>query len=454
MDLPMSSEIAIKLENLSKCYQIYNTPRDRLKQFILPRAQGMLGIKPRKYHREFWALKNVSFEVNKGETVGIIGRNGSGKSTLLQMICGTLSPTSGSIATRGRIAALLELGSGFNPEFTGRENVFINASLLGLAQEEIEARFDEIAAFAEIGDFITQATRTYSSGMMLRLAFAVQTLVDPNILIVDEALAVGDERFQRKCFARLEELKNGGASILFVSHSASQIVEFCDRVVLLDQGECLLQAEPAEAVRLYQRMIYASAEQRVTIRDSLKAGGASVAPSPPRDEVIHAVTPEDASMNEFDPSLTPTSTQRYPENGARIEAFEIRDSDGKVVNVLTGGMRYSILMRGEFLSMLEQLHFGIHVRSISGAVISGQRFPEQGVALELVENGKKFEVCFHFNLSLLPGAYFVGGGVWARGADCAHRVLDALMFRVLPKGKQFAFGYCDLSSGDACVTIK
>jgi len=450
----MSSEIAIKVENLNKCYQIYDQPRDRLKQFLLPRMQQWIGMSPRHYYRESWALQDVSFDVKKGETVGIVGRNGSGKSTLLQMICGTLSPTSGSIVTHGRIAALLELGSGFNAEFTGRENVFMNATLLGLAQNEIEARFDEIAAFSEIGDYITQATRTYSSGMMLRLAFAVQTLVDPNILIVDEALAVGDERFQRKCFARLEELKNRGVSILLVSHSATQIVEFCDRVILLEQGKCLLQAEPTKAMSLYQRMMYASSEQRATILDSLKAGKASVARSPSHGEVIHTAIPKDASISEFNPSLLPTSTQRYPENGARIEAFEIRDSDGKIVNVLTSGMRYSILMRGEFLSMLEQVHFGIHIKSISGVKISGQRFPEEGSTLELVENGKKFEAYFHFNLLLLPGSYFVGGGVWARGTDCAHRVLDALMFRVLPKERQFAFGYCDLSSGDASVAFQ
>ena len=450
----MSDNIAIKVDALSKCYQIYDNPRDRLKQFVLPKLQGLFGSSPKKHYQEFWALKDVSFEVKKGETVGIIGRNGSGKSTLLQMICGTLCPTSGKITTYGRIAALLELGSGFNPEFTGRENVFMNASLLGLTEAEIEARFDEIAAFAEIGDFITQATKTYSSGMMLRLAFAVQTVVAPNILIVDEALAVGDERFQRKCFARLEELKNGGASILFVSHSASQIVEFCDRVVLLDQGECLLQAEPMEAVRLYQRIMYASAEQRVILLDSLKAGETSVACSPPHGDVIRSVIAEDVSSNEFDDSLIPTSTQLYPENGARIDNFEIRDSDGKVVNVLMGGMCYSILMRGEFLSMLDQVHFGIHIRSISGAVISGQRFPEEGVTIELVEAGKKFEIFFHFNLSLIPGSYFIGGGIWTGGSDCAHRVLDGIMFRILPKSKKFAFGYCDLSSKDAIILIK
>src|SRR6478672_3840406 len=232
----MSSDIAIKVEHLSKCYQIYSQPRERLKQFILPALQGMIGQQPKQYFRDFWALQDVSFEVRKGETVGIIGRNGSGKSTLLQLICGTLNPTSGSLQAHGRIAALLELGSGFNPEFTGRENVYLNGSLLGLSSAEIDVKFDDIAAFADIGEFIERPVKTYSSGMVVRLAFAVQAMVDPDILIVDEALSVGDEKFQRKCFARLEELKSRGTSILFVSHSGSQIVELCERALLLEHG--------------------------------------------------------------------------------------------------------------------------------------------------------------------------------------------------------------------------
>lgn len=195
----MSFEIAIKVENLSKCYQIYEQPHDRLKQSLLPRIQRAIGFQPRQYYREFWSLKGVSFEVKKGETVGVIGRNGGGKSTLLQIICGTLSPTAGKIACYGRIAALLELGSGFNPEFTGRENVYLNASVLGLTKEEIDARFDDIVEFADINDFIEQPVKNYSSGMMVRLAFAVAIHVDADILVVDEALSVGDVYFVQKC---------------------------------------------------------------------------------------------------------------------------------------------------------------------------------------------------------------------------------------------------------------
>src|SRR5687768_13960790 len=190
-----SSSFAIRVQNVSKCYQIYDAPRDRLKQFVAPRLQRLLGKTPKHYFREFWALKDVSFEIKKGQTVGIIGRNGSGKSTLLQIICGTLSPTNGLIETNGRIAALLELGSGFNPEFTGRENVYMNAAVLGLTKEEIEARYDDILAFADIGEFIDQPVKQYSSGMYVRLAFAVIANVNANVLVIDEALAVGDVFF-------------------------------------------------------------------------------------------------------------------------------------------------------------------------------------------------------------------------------------------------------------------
>ncbi|MCW2278996.1 ABC transporter ATP-binding protein [Heliophilum fasciatum] len=246
-----SDDIAIRVNNLSKCYHIYERPQDRLKQSLYPRFQQLMGRQPSTYFREFWALRDVSFEIKKGETVGIIGRNGSGKSTLLQIICGTLTPTGGTVDTRGRIAALLELGSGFNPEFTGRENVYMNGSILGLSREEMDARFDDIAAFADIGEFIDQPVKTYSSGMYVRLAFAVAVAVEPQIMVVDEALSVGDIRFQNKCLRRLDEIKASGCSILFVSHSSTMIESFCDSVVWLEQGEIRDSGRPNEVVRRY-----------------------------------------------------------------------------------------------------------------------------------------------------------------------------------------------------------
>lgn len=246
-----SNEPAIDVRNVSKCYQIYGKPSDRLKQALYPRVQRVVGAQAGKYFREFWALRDVSFSIRPGEAVGIIGRNGSGKSTLLQLICGTLAPTAGEIETNGRIAALLELGSGFNPEFSGRENIFMNGAVLGLSEAEISARYDRIVEFSEIGDFIDQPVKTYSSGMFMRLAFAVQAHIDASIVIIDEALTVGDVFFRQKCYARLDKLREAGAAILLVSHSMPDIEQYCERAVLLDHGVMRFVGSSAEAAKHY-----------------------------------------------------------------------------------------------------------------------------------------------------------------------------------------------------------
>ena len=231
-----SDEISIHVEDLGKCYSIFAKPQDRLKQALFARGANFLGREVKTYSQDFWALSGVSFDVKKGETVGIVGRNGSGKSTLLQMICGTVTPTTGTVNTHGRVAALLELGAGFNPEFTGRENVYLNASLLGLTHEQIDSRFDQIAGFADIGDFIESPVRKYSSGMFARLAFSVAVHTDPEILIVDEILAVGDAAFQRRCLKKFYDIRDAGCSILFVSHDQYQVKSICNRALYLSQG--------------------------------------------------------------------------------------------------------------------------------------------------------------------------------------------------------------------------
>jgi len=268
----MSSDFAIKVENLSKCYQIYDKPRDRLLQGIMPRLQRLTGKEIKKYCTEFWALKNVSFEVKKGETVGIIGKNGSGKSTLLQMICGTLTPTSGSVQSNGRVAALLELGAGFNPEFTGRENVYMNASILGLTKLETDARIDKIASFADIGGFIDQPVKTYSSGMYVRLAFSVAIHVEPEILIIDEALAVGDIIFQMKCLDKMAEIRQNGTTILFVSHGLEQVKRFCTSAIWLEHGEIRQSGESNFVSDQYRdiSLIASDTSQNTKKRETIK----------------------------------------------------------------------------------------------------------------------------------------------------------------------------------------
>ncbi len=247
----MSSDLAISVQQLSKCYQIYAQPRDRLKQMLLPKLQRLSGQSSKRYYEEFWALKNISFDIARGEAVGIVGRNGSGKSTLLQLICGTLSPTLGHVETKGRIAALLELGSGFNPEFTGRENVYLNGAILGISQERLDERFSDIVKFADIGDHLDQPVKTYSSGMFVRLAFAVQMHLDPEILIVDEALSVGDQFFQAKCYAAIRNMMDNGTTVLFVSHSAATVKALCPRAVLLSHGELIVDGPASKVLDRY-----------------------------------------------------------------------------------------------------------------------------------------------------------------------------------------------------------
>ena len=266
----MAKPITIKAEQLSKCYRVFSSPRARL-------AQGLWRGR-RTFFEPFWALRDVSFQLEAGQTMGVVGRNGSGKSTLLQLLCGTLTPTKGSVAIEGRVAALLELGSGFNPEFTGLENIHLNAALLGLSQEETDANLDAILAFADIGDFVHQPVKTYSSGMALRLAFAVQANIQPDVLVVDEALAVGDEFFQRKCFKHLEALKANGTSILLVTHNCGQILQHCDQAMLLHKGQLEFLGRPKSITTIYQRLINSSPDgwrsQAQSLFETLEADAA------------------------------------------------------------------------------------------------------------------------------------------------------------------------------------
>lgn len=454
-----SKDLAIHVDNLSKCYTIYNQPIDRLKQSIVPRVLGALGQPPRIYYHEFWALRDISLEVGKGETIGIIGRNGSGKSTLLQLICGTLTPTIGKIETKGRITALLELGSGFNPEFTGRENVFLNGAILGLSQEEIEARFDDIAGFANIGEFIEQPVKFYSSGMTVRLAFAVQAMVDPDILIVDEALAVGDERFQRKCFRRLEELKSKGTTVLFVSHAGQQIIELCDRAVLLEQGQRLLLGNPLVVVRAYQKLIYANPDDQAQMIQEYKemdqSGRISAEThpiTPPPDDSMHPKVLSKENISEtdfFESGMIPQSTEIMPAVGARINSIKIFNNDGKEVNHLLAGGEYSIQVEGVFLEDHEAVRFGLHIRTKTGLAITGISHPKLGAFFPNVKKGQRYKLNFKIRMHLAPDTYFVGTGVWSSKEPVRlHQVLDFVMFRVLPKMENRAFGYVDLSAAE------
>jgi len=444
------TEIAIKVQNLSKCYHIYDNPRDRLKQFIVPRLQRLTWQQPKHYFREFWAVKDVSFEIKKGETVGIIGRNGSGKSTLLQMICGTLNPTHGSIETNGRIAALLELGSGFNPEFTGRENVYMNASVLGLSSKEIDERFDDIVAFAEIGNFIEQPVKTYSSGMTVRLAFAVAINVDPEILIVDEALSVGDELFQRKCFSRIEAIRENGATILFVSHSGGTIVELCDRAVLMDAGEKLAVGIPKKIIGNYHKLLYAPAEKQKDIRDkiiqanSVKDKYAHVNDFiDHNEESVHIVEP----LESFDPHLIPSSTIEYESHGAYIENPMILTIAGEQVNYLVRGRAYRYTYTVRFIKPAHNVSFGMLIKTTTGMELGGGSSANANKdSLAFVDESSTYQVEFRFCCALNSGVYFLNAGVVGNieGNDTyLHRLIDVAMFRVIADAGNLATGVVD-----------
>jgi lipopolysaccharide transport system ATP-binding protein len=446
-----SNGIAIRVRDVSKHYFLYARPEDRLKQSIVPRLQRLAGREPAKYYRDFAALNSVSFEVRRGETVGIIGRNGSGKSTLLQIICGTLQPTSGSVEVNGRIAALLELGAGFNPDYTGRENVYLNAAILGLARSEIDARFEAIARFADIGQFIDQPVKTYSSGMYVRLAFATAINVDPDILVVDEALAVGDEAFQRKCFARIEEIQAKGGTILFVSHAAQTIVQLCSRALLIDGGELLLEGRPKMVTGHYQRLVNANASNAAQLKEQVRCDNVSMPPAPAQPasgEPTENVTSLTDASPLLDPLLIPQSTVSYGEEGCSIANCRLLTERGVPVNVLTKGRRYVYAYDVTFDTDATNVGFGMSIRTASGVEIAGATTRKsQSYLLREAPSGTRVGMQFRFECWLNAGIYFTNAGVrGTAGGDerYLHRIMDAVMFRVVDDGEPIAAGLVDL----------
>ena len=428
----MSSDaFAVRVQQLGKCYEIYASPRDRLKQFLLPPLQGGLGRPAGKYFREFWALQDVSFDVQPGETIGIIGRNGSGKSTLLQMICGTLSPTRGSVQTRGRVAALLELGSGFNPDFTGRENVYLNATVLGLGQQEIEARLADIIDFADIGQFIDQPVKTYSSGMVVRLAFAVQSQIEPDILIVDEALSVGDAKFQAKCFDRLKKLKERGTSILLVTHSSEQIVTHCTRAVLLNDGAVLEIGEPRRIVNRYLDLLFGRERKPATPADG--------APPPQSTgPVVPSQYPLSQSEDVFatHPGYN-AHEYRWGDGSARILDFFLSADGEPYPSAIDTGQQLVLAVSIQFAGTLVRPILGITIKTKEGVTVYGVNSETLQVdAFEaLGQAGSVAIPAITFRCWLAPGDYFVSLGLASRqGADVVphDRRYDAIHLHVSP----------------------
>ena len=435
--------VAARVTNLSKSYQIYNRPEDRLKQSLYPRLSKLIGKTPKSYYKEFWALHDISFEIKTGETVGIIGRNGSGKSTLLQMMCGTLHPTEGRVETHGRIAALLELGSGFNPEFTGRENVYMNAAILGLTQKEIDSKFDDIIAFANIGEFVNQPVKTYSSGMMLRLAFAVQSQIEPDILIVDEALAVGDAQFQAKCFERLKQLKKRGTSILLVTHSSEQIVRHCNRAILLDHGKQIIEGKPKDIVNRYMDLLFGNQNKQQFMETKQDD-------APCENERQLSTYQLSCSDDIF--SSRPgynAHEYRWGDRAVSILDFYLAKDNQTYPAMVESGAKITL---GVSIKFHEEIHhpiLGFRIKTKEGINVYGTN-SEMLKCKNFKQLGKKNSVVHiesSFIVRLTPGDYFISWGLASRQDEeiIPHdRRYDSIYLQISPHEFFFGLANCDL----------
>lgn len=405
----MSSDVLIDAQSLSKCYQIYDRPSHRLLQMLMRNKK--------RFYREFWALKPVTLQIRRGETVGIIGRNGSGKSTLLQLICGTLDPTGGAVHRQGRIAALLELGSGFDPDFTGHDNVYMNAAILGLSREQIDARYEEICAFANIGDFIDQPTKTYSSGMLVRLAFAVSVCVEPDVLIVDEALSVGDASFQFKCLNRLESLTNSGSTLLFVSHDMTMVRRFCQRVLYMRDGQVLASGPAEEMAELYL----------LDMRDEQRRWASNGATAVTRKTFL-----DTRSGMAFGTDEGHISAARFAVTGQLFSSYSHADT-------------VEIEIEAQLRESIARPNLSVTIQEARLLVIGGANFP---LKPDLVVDGwYSTSLVVKFPARLAPGRYHITlklmHGLTEDTSQLIEKQVALLAFDVLPNDKNF-LGVVDL----------
>jgi lipopolysaccharide transport system ATP-binding protein len=392
-----SNDIAIKVEHLSKAYLLYDQPTDRLKQFVYPRLQRLVGRPVNIYYHEFWALRDVSLEVKKGETIGIIGRNGSGKSTLLQLICGTLTPTGGSVQTNGRVAALLELGSGFNPEFTGRENVYMNGAVLGLSTEEVDSRFNDIAAFADIGEFIEQPIKTYSSGMLVRLAFAVIAHVDADILVIDEALAVGDAVFTQKCMRFLRRFMEKG-TILFVSHDINSVNNLCQLAVWLDHGSTRMFSNSIDVTKAYTQYCNQQIYDDSIKLESLSGDDKSVKVRSDEKRI------EPETRISFFEDIA--HSDGWKTGAAEILGVSITQMNGEPVTTLLGGEKVVLKIQAMAYRPLVSPIIGFLVKDRLGQSLFGEHTYTYTQPPCPVNSGERLEAEFIFSLPLLPNGEY------------------------------------------------
>ena len=461
----MSDEIAIKIDDVSKLYKLYDKPTDRLKE--------SLGLSKAKKYKEHYALHNVSFDVKKGECVGIIGTNGAGKSTILKIITGVLNPTAGNVEINGRISALLELGAGFNMEYTGIENVYLNGTMIGFSKEEIDAKLQDILDFADIGDFVNQPVKTYSSGMFVRLAFAVAINIDPEILIVDEALSVGDVFFQLKCFKKFEEFKQNGKTILFVSHDLSSIEKYCDKAILMDHGKNVAEGTPIDIINKYKKImtgmtvaemeeqeknrqeeIEAKAAKNTVIDDEIKDSDNSI-------DGKNIVETDEGDINEVDsPSeeswkshleINP-NLDEYGAMDAQIIDFGIFDDEGNITTNIIKGSSFTIKSKVQFNKDIEDPIFTYTFKTLKGQDITGSNTMYEKVSIGTAHSGDVYVASFTQDMNLQGGEYLLSMSCtsFVNGDLVAHdRMYDVLNITVV--SDKNTVGFYDMNS---IATIK
>lgn len=417
-------KVAIQVKGLEKAYKLYDKPSDRLKE--------ALGFGRKKRYKEHYALKGVDMTIYQGETVGIIGTNGSGKSTILKIITGVLNPTGGSVHVNGRISALLELGAGFNMEYNGIENIYLNGTMIGFSKREIDAKMDDILNFADIGDYVYQPVKTYSSGMFVRLAFAVAINIEPEILIVDEALSVGDVFFQAKCYHKFEEFKEMGKTIVFVSHDLSSISKYCDRVVLLNQGVKLGEGSPKEMIDAYKQVLVGqyvpAADDQSLLSDKEITAAAAAAAGTMKGEV--------------NPELL-----EYGTKDAMITGYKITDDIGRETSALLKGKECMITMQVHFEHDIEAPIFAFTIKNIKGVEITGTNTMVEKAFLSPVRAGSDMEITFTQKIDLQGGEYLLSFGVTGFEKEefqVYHRLYDVMNMTVI--SDKDTVGYYDMNS--------
>lgn len=415
------SNIAIKVENLSKIYKLYNKPIDRLKESLNPGRK--------KYHRNHYALNDISFEINKGETVGIIGSNGSGKSTLLKIITGVLSQTSGNVEVNGRVSALLELGAGFNSEYTGIENIYLNGTMMGYTKQEIEDKMDEILSFADIGEFINQPVKTYSSGMFVRLAFAVAINIDPEILIVDEALSVGDVFFQLKCYSKFEEFRKMGKTILLVTHDLGSVVKYCDKVILINKGEFVNEDKPKLVVDLYKKLLAGQLDTETKkFENKMKS-----------DNNVNFLWHEKLYKN--------SSSMEYGNKKAEIIDYAIIDSNGNITNTIIKGEEFNIKIKIRFNEKLDMPIIAWGILDSKGTEITGTNTMIEGINLVVLSKGDIKTAQFKQKMDIQGGEYLLSiacTGIENSELVVYHRKLHITTLNVI--SSKNSTGFFDMNS--------